>query len=71
MFYSAGSVAGPLIMALVLGQGGSWRVLYIAVTLVSVLVAAGIFWMHSPKLGVQDAQQGISRPKTPALSYLC
>lgn len=63
MFYSAGSVAGPLIMALVLGQGGSWRVLYIAVTLVSVLVAAGIFWMHSPKLGVQDAQQGISRPK--------
>ena len=63
MFYSAGSVAGPLVMALVLGQGGSWRVLYIAITLVSALVAAGIFWMHSPKVGAPDAQEGMSVPK--------
>ncbi len=48
MFYSAGSVAGPLVMALLLGRGVSWRALYIAVTAVSVVVAAGIFWMHAP-----------------------
>lgn len=48
MFYSAGSVTGPLMMAFLLGQGVSWRALYVLITIISLVVAGGIFWMHSP-----------------------
>lgn len=50
VLFSMGAVAGPLVMALVLGQGGSWRALYVAVLAVSAVVAAGLFSMHSPAM---------------------
>ncbi len=47
--YSSGSVLGPLLMAALMGQGISWRALYVIVAALSAVVAAALFWMHSPK----------------------
>lgn len=48
--YSAGSVAGPLLMAAMMGQGISWRALYVIVAVLSAFIAAALFWMRSPKV---------------------
>lgn len=47
--FSAGSVLGPLLMAALMGQGISWRALYVIVAGLSLLAAGALFWMHSPK----------------------
>ena len=70
MFYSAGSVAGPLIMAFLLGRGVSWRALYIAVTVISAAVAMGIFYMHSPAASAEGSPMVIAENSGSLLAVL-